>query len=554
MTRGAMHSSLVLAAFMTAVLDGSAFAADPASAENGAETPTKPRVLVTISKETTFITEPLRPDGYPDYLAALNQRCSRGVTPENNAAVLFWKAMGPGAIKKEYREKYFQMLGIPPLAEKGDYFVTLHGFFPQAEDDKELRASVPEANTAYDRSKWLTPALKQPWTERQHPALAKWLAVNEKPLALIVDASKRPRRFDPLIGGKKLGLHVALQPALSACRSTGSVADALVARAMLRLGSDRPDDAWEDLLACYRLARLFHQGPTLLDAFVAGSLNESASRGVQALLQSPRLTAAKIAKMRDDFNGLAPMPKLGDLIDLAERFLFLESVLITVKDKPASPAAIANSLRILKGLGSNAQELASMKLSLESAGDPTIDWDTSLRLGNAYYDELVSLMRQPAGAKRRKAVEAFEERTAALLKRAFTEEPSDAARETRSRRVALAFLCSFRGESLTTLSFDDRSTMRNELTKLAFALALYRAGHGEYPVKLAEIVPQYVAELPKDVFNNDADLHYTRKDGSYLLYSVGINGRDDGGRTCEGQKADSDKFDDIAVNMPAAKK
>ncbi len=35
-------------------------------------------VLVTISKETTYITEPLRPDGYPDYIAALNQRASKG--------------------------------------------------------------------------------------------------------------------------------------------------------------------------------------------------------------------------------------------------------------------------------------------------------------------------------------------------------------------------------------------------------------------------------------------------------------------------------------------
>ena len=58
----------------------------------------KHRVLATISKETTYITEPLRKDGYPDYVAAMNQRLSQGVTPENNAAVPFWKAMGPGRV------------------------------------------------------------------------------------------------------------------------------------------------------------------------------------------------------------------------------------------------------------------------------------------------------------------------------------------------------------------------------------------------------------------------------------------------------------------------
>ena len=51
----------------------------PSSAEN-------PKPKITIGKETTYITEPLRPDGYPDYVAALNRRASEGVTPENNAA------------------------------------------------------------------------------------------------------------------------------------------------------------------------------------------------------------------------------------------------------------------------------------------------------------------------------------------------------------------------------------------------------------------------------------------------------------------------------------
>ena len=81
------------------------------------------QVAVTISKETTYIVEPLRSDGYPDYVTALNQRSSQGVTPENNSAVLFWKAVGPKEIFPQYREQYCQMLGISPLPEKGDYFV-----------------------------------------------------------------------------------------------------------------------------------------------------------------------------------------------------------------------------------------------------------------------------------------------------------------------------------------------------------------------------------------------------------------------------------------------
>src|SRR5437870_5722081 len=53
----------------------------------------KPRF--TISKETTYLTEPLDKDGYIDYRAALNKLLSKGVRPETNANVLLWKAIGP---------------------------------------------------------------------------------------------------------------------------------------------------------------------------------------------------------------------------------------------------------------------------------------------------------------------------------------------------------------------------------------------------------------------------------------------------------------------------
>src|SRR5438094_5975588 len=56
---------------------------------------TKGKGTFTIGKETTYVTGPLDKDGYIDYAAALNERLGRGVTPENNACVLLWKALGP---------------------------------------------------------------------------------------------------------------------------------------------------------------------------------------------------------------------------------------------------------------------------------------------------------------------------------------------------------------------------------------------------------------------------------------------------------------------------
>ena len=83
---------------------------------------------ITISKDITYVEGPLRADGYVDYLAALNKYCSQGITPENNAAISFIKAIGPKELEKETRNKYFKMLGIAELSEEGPYLVTISDF------------------------------------------------------------------------------------------------------------------------------------------------------------------------------------------------------------------------------------------------------------------------------------------------------------------------------------------------------------------------------------------------------------------------------------------
>src|SRR5437763_7616782 len=90
--------------------------------ENAAK---KHRGKFTISKETTYITGPLDKDGYIDYAAALNERLSKGVTPENNANVLIWKAIGSRCEAPLMPIKFFQLMGIEAPPEKGQYFIDL---------------------------------------------------------------------------------------------------------------------------------------------------------------------------------------------------------------------------------------------------------------------------------------------------------------------------------------------------------------------------------------------------------------------------------------------
>jgi hypothetical protein len=64
---------------------------------------------------------------------------------------------------------------------------------------------------------------------------------------------------------------------------------------------------------------------------------------------------------------------------------------------------------------------------------------------------------------------------------------------------------------------------------IACALERFRLAHGEYSEKLDDLVPQFLDTIPHDVIGG-GPLHYCRATGgTFVLYSVGWNGRDDGG-------------------------
>ena len=70
---------------------------------------------------------------------------------------------------------------------------------------------------------------------------------------------------------------------------------------------------------------------------------------------------------------------------------------------------------------------------------------------------------------------------------------------------------------------------QRSLVLAAIALERHRHKHGRYPAGLEQLVPEFLAALPRDPMNGQT-LRYRRKDdGSYTLYSVGRNGEDDGG-------------------------
>jgi hypothetical protein len=84
-----------------------------------------------------------------------------------------------------------------------------------------------------------------------------------------------------------------------------------------------------------------------------------------------------------------------------------------------------------------------------------------------------------------------------------------------------------------SLSIFLKRAMRAETTKqmtiTVIALKRYQLKHGNYPTNLNSLVPEFVSAVPLDPVDGQPLRYRRNADGTFLLYSVGENGKDDGG-------------------------
>jgi hypothetical protein len=63
----------------------------------------------------------------------------------------------------------------------------------------------------------------------------------------------------------------------------------------------------------------------------------------------------------------------------------------------------------------------------------------------------------------------------------------------------------------------------------AIALKRYQLGHGELPRTLAALVPAYLSSMPLDPVVGQPLRYRLNSDGTFVLYSIGLDGVDEGG-------------------------
>jgi hypothetical protein len=490
-----------------------------------------PAPKVRVGKETTYITEPLDKDGYLDYQTALNERLGKEITPEKNANVLIWKALGPTPESgRRLPAEFFKFLGSDEPPSQGDYFIGMRDYLKD-----RLKLDETEFEPLLDQQSQATRRL---WAAKEFPQVVAWLQDNEKPLAVIVEATKRPDYYHPLVAPRNArGEAELLGALLSGSQKCRELATALVARALLRVEEGQVDEAWQDLLACHRLGRLLSRGGTLIEALIAQAVNQLANDASLVYLERAGLTTRQLRDRLKDLQALPPMAPLADKVDLAERFVVLDAAQSIRRDPARSSGG--------------GQLFATIRDWEAEKAMALIDWNVALSDINRCYDRLVAAMREKDRAGREKELDKIEADVDALSKEVHDKgERAYLLRGKNDPNVAGKLM----GDVLITLLFPatrkvqqhddaDEQTQRN--LHLACALAAYQRDNGRYPAKLDDLAPKYLPAVPDDLFSGKA-LIYRPAEKGYLLYSVGVNGKDDGGR----QHGDDPPGDDLAVRMP----
>lgn len=458
--------------------------------------------LVTISRETTRITEPLREDGYPDYVAALNAITSEGVTRRNNAAVLLWKALGPEEIPRHLRWEYFRALGMKIPSKEGEYLK------PLAEFEEELEMSVEpgsedELPPTLDEQR--DEAATRPWSRDEFPLLAQWLEVNEKPLELVVRASRREHYYSPHIPDGDPPLVSGLMAGITSAKSA---AQALTTRAMLRAGEKRWEEAARDLVACHRLGRLVGRSPLLIHALIGMAFTSMATEGSKALALAEDLPADVARKHLEQLAELPPPPSMLECLDKGERFFFLDAVCTLARNPSA--------LTAFDGGSSSGGFLDTIRdVIIRSA----FDWDEILRIGNRWMDRIVEAGRIEDREEREKALAGVYgdlEAQAAQQSKPLVRAAMMLSAESRSKHVGLLLVSLMLPASGFTFKKETEHLQRLDLVRVALALAAYEGERGEFPEALEALQTEYLEEIPRSRASGEP-LAYSRRENGYVI-------------------------------------
>jgi hypothetical protein len=291
------------------------------------------------------------------------------------------------------------------------------------------------------------------------------------------------------------------------------------ARALLNLHDGKKDDAWTNLLACSRLVTAWNPEPATVSHLVRFALVATAYEALWQALQSDGWSEERLEALQKEWEAADFFGGLPDTEAFSRASCVRTCQLERLEPRPPPP-------RI------------SFKQALRS---PLAAWNSWLnnwrqrryRQQGTYEDEKALLLYYwHRELDLREALSCTSwiqmRQTAAVTNRVPFQSPHFSATVAmmNSRELSLRMAARDGGGPLDCAA---AAESRRRLLVTALALERYRKHHGTYPQTLGELTPGFLKSPALD-FIDGRPLRYRRaENGRFLLYSVGLDGVDNGG-------------------------
>ena len=277
-----------------------------------------------VSSVTTWITEPVAPDGLPDYFRAILAHEPRGIPAENNAAAAVWELI-PGEESSDDSIDHSQArLSAAEQLPTRERLVT--------------PPPPPDGMKAEEAERVLEACTRGAWCVADHPWLAGWLADNSAALDRLAAGARRegwcpprclPRDRPPAdrFGSTPLLMSFSL-PVEGALRSFAS---ALLARSMLRLGEGDIPGAWDDIDSLLRYGDKIASTPApLVCRMVAMDLLTRAAHCARIVMLAGDVDEELLADIQRSLHAATEWAPLAESVDAFERLSLLDALTFAI--------------------------------------------------------------------------------------------------------------------------------------------------------------------------------------------------------------------------------
>ena len=310
------------------------------------------------------------------------------------------------------------------------------------------------------------------------------------------------------------------------------------ARSMIRCNTGNYCGAWNDVITCLLFAKS-SMCPVTSIAFLAGAAFELfASTSVLSFLKSAKYSAEQLRSYIEQVQSLSKTDLKIKAVLQSERFYALNKLFLYscfgAKPKLMNPETPSSTPEF-------DEFIAKEKDKLEIISRFGIDWNIVAKIYNNSFDEEDAWLiekdesfypnNEPTHITIAR-VELFFANIFQTKELATVDEWANLSVPTRSQLLGKRMLELDRPEFYAYTLCKARNETYRALVLLAMELYLYRTEHGSFPNELDLLIESgYRETLPLDRFspNSDAYKYRVESDGTFLLYSVGPCGIDFGG-------------------------